>query len=92
MTNTSNTEYTGTSGICPNCYKPYSYVGDIVGDMCNYICCCNVTRRVKPPSKPTPHPPFGKDKQLGWVCPKCGKVISPSIFECYSCNGKREEE
>ncbi len=22
----------------------------------------------------------------GWECPKCGKIYSPSIFECEGCN------
>lgn len=25
----------------------------------------------------------------GWVCPKCGKVYSPSWFECYVCNAPK---
>lgn len=29
-------------------------------------------------------PPKGQ----GWACPKCNKVYSPSIMECYKCNSK----
>lgn len=28
------------------------------------------------------------DINLGWVCPKCGKVYAPSVQECKSCNGE----
>lgn len=26
-------------------------------------------------------------RQEGWICPKCGKVYSPSVDNCSSCNG-----
>ena len=28
----------------------------------------------------------------GWVCPKCGVVVSPSILVCPVCGGKRTNE
>jgi len=28
----------------------------------------------------------------GWVCPKCGNVIAPSILVCPTCGGKRTNE
>lgn len=27
-------------------------------------------------------------KREGWVCPKCGRVWSPTWFECQPCNKK----
>lgn len=27
--------------------------------------------------------------QAGWVCPKCHKIWSPQVLECYSCNNCR---
>ena len=29
-----------------------------------------------------------KGFNYGWICPKCGKVYSPTYPECYSCNEK----
>ena len=28
----------------------------------------------------------------GWVCPKCGVVVSPSVLVCPVCGGKRANE
>ena len=28
----------------------------------------------------------------GWVCPKCGVVVSPSVLVCPVCGGKRTDE
>ena len=28
----------------------------------------------------------------GWVCPKCGSVVSPSVLVCPICGGKRTNE
>ena len=30
------------------------------------------------------------DINLGWICPKCGKVYAPSVQECKSCNGENK--
>lgn len=27
--------------------------------------------------------------QAGWVCPKCHKIWSSQVLECYSCNNNR---
>ncbi len=35
--------------------------------------------------KPTPSPTYN----CGWICPKCGKALSPFITEC-SCSTKFE--
>jgi uncharacterized OB-fold protein len=28
----------------------------------------------------------------GWVCPKCGAVVAPSVLVCPVCGGKRTNE
>lgn len=28
----------------------------------------------------------------GWVCPRCGNVVSPSVLVCPVCGGKRANE
>ena len=34
-----------------------------------------------------PTPPETKPLTMGWTCPKCDKVYSPSTRECVGCNG-----
>lgn len=29
--------------------------------------------------------------QKGWVCPKCGRVYSPSTQECFYCNNQNAQ-
>ena len=31
-------------------------------------------------------------RQEGWICPKCGKVYSPSVDTCSSCNGVKASQ
>lgn len=31
-------------------------------------------------------------RQEGWICPKCGKVYSPSVDNCSSCNGGKASQ
>lgn len=73
-------------GLCPKCGKPYIYVGDIPPEGFTKglepYCTCNE-------NKYTLNKELNDSfvfSNLGWVCPKCGKVFSPDIYECRYCN------
>lgn len=39
--------------------------------------------------------PFGTVHPLhstpqGWICPRCGRVYSPNVLECWFCNKERK--
>ena len=78
-------DYTNTgSGVCPKCFKPYIYVGDFpTGGFPKGLepyCTCGqkeeeVFNRVV----------FEEDKpkgMLGWICPVCGRGLSPFTSMC----------
>lgn len=82
----STTRWVGGS-ICPNCGKPYMYVGDIFGNPDDYICACDRFDFDKPFLSP-PQFPCPALTEKGWECPRCGRVYSPSTTECYHCNNR----
>ena len=59
--------------------------GPKIGDVPPY------TQPYIPPYTPgdIPVPTWG---QQGWICPKCGKVYSPSVDNCSSCNGGKASQ
>ena len=59
------------NGYCPKCGKPYTYIGDVVGDPKSYICQCDVNI----PSV------FGVHLQ-GWECPRCHQINAPFVQKC----------
>lgn len=72
----SNSSYTGDI-ICPKCGKPYMYIGDPVDNLEDLICTCG--RKKNNDNEQYFY-------QIGWICPKCGRVFSPSTTECPYCN------
>lgn len=32
------------------------------------------------------------DQNIGWICPKCGRVYAPTVKECPNCNPKQAQE
>jgi len=73
-------------GLCPKCGKPYIYIGDVPdGGFTKGLepyCTCNENN-------------YTLNKDLsnifisgnqGWICPKCSRVFSPTVFECVYCN------
>ena len=74
------------NGLCNKCGKPYIYVGDVPSNGFTKglepYCTCNENN-------------YNLNRDLsnvfisgnqGWVCPKCNRVFSPSVFECVYCN------
>lgn len=49
---------------------------------------CGTHQGIHNPGCPflTSQTPYGYS-QIGWICPKCGKVFSPDQKECSYCNG-----
>lgn len=33
---------------------------------------------------------FSKNIEYGWVCPKCGRVMAPTVTMCPFCNGTND--
>lgn len=33
--------------------------------------------------------PIFEDNTIGWICPKCGTVISPNVKTCPNCSSKQ---
>jgi hypothetical protein len=62
--------WTGTN-ICPRCGKPYCYIGDVpFGGFPKgqeHYCTCNQETYFK---------------QIGWVCPVCGRGVNPNLSSC----------
>lgn len=84
--NTAGKTYTsGTTGtVCPNCGKPYWYIGDVFGDVTSLICQCRTTSPLNPYCRP--NYPLVNTPLQGWECPKCKRIYSPSVTECWKCN------
>ena len=78
-----NSSYTGGI-ICPRCGKPYTYTGDPVDNIEDLICTCGrkKNKNIDQDFYLIEHDSINK----GWVCPKCGRVFSPSTTECPYCN------
>ena len=68
--------YTG-SAFCPDCGKPYVYVGDVIEGQEPDICKCRNQEKI--------YQPYSVPIMQGWVCPKCGQGMSPYANSC-PCN------
>lgn len=76
-------KYNTGSPICPLCNKPYSYYGDVpAGGFPKGFepyCTCDQTDYTF--TFPTPF------KQIGWICPVCGRGVNPNLTSC-PCNNE----
>ena len=75
-----------TNGSCNKCGKPYIYIGNIpytgfIKGLEPYCTCNENNYNMNKDSSNI----FTSGNQ-GWVCPKCNRVLSPSVFECAYCN------
>lgn len=33
---------------------------------------------------------YDMPKQIGWICPKCGRVMAPFVADCICCNKQQK--
>lgn len=82
--NTSSWPNTTGDQFCQKCGKPFCYVGDVPEGgfekgMAPY-CECGVSKITI--TQPISQPKSETELQTGWICPKCGKGVSPSVTVC----------
>lgn len=70
------------TGGCPNQWKEWDKYGS--GSIPSIPTWPNVPTPVTPLE--TFQPLEKNTPQMGWICPKCSRVYSPSVFECSKCN------
>ena len=73
----TNLFFSGSSStICPECGKPYYYIGDPIWNMADLICDCGRGPGMFLPKNEYDLPSFG------WECPRCHKIHAPWIAHC----------
>lgn len=79
MVDNTEQNFKSCSGtLCPDCGKPYIYTGDMPEGGWRKgqepYCTCFFTKN------PSPH-----SANQGWICPSCGRAISPFQTHCPFC-------
>lgn len=84
---TTTTDTSGSTSGCPKCGKQPYYVGDVFEgmDLSQLICDGHCDEYVLFPTHVQLYP---YQENRGWICPRCGRVYSPSTTECWECNKK----
>lgn len=70
-----------SSRLCQICGKPFTYIGDIIpGEPKSYCEGHNADLEI-----PSVYP-----MKMGWKCPKCGSIWSPTVSGCSKCNNQNK--
>ena len=79
---------------CPKCGSTnteYNYYGVLTSSPPQYNCKCldcqHTFNSYEGDWSEYPITPYGGNLRTGWICPKCGRALSPDVNVCPYCDG-----